>query len=248
MSGFMMRRLVFERLSIISLGAMLLVRTWQLISFGPDSVAGDAAKTAADFYYSLTSIALGVFVLTPLFLVYILSAVRVFNKTSFCSRLKNRESAVYHFALFALMKSLFYSAVTNVSAVIILLAKCFDDVNTVAIIKMATIAIILETLYFLVCALLLFLVFSASKKIHYAAVAVLCYAIWDYVASNIPYYADSLPRFGWQLTQVGVPLTIQEAAQNMLLLIVISALVTFAALVVVRKTDILEARSAESDA
>jgi hypothetical protein len=189
------------------------------------------------YYYRVTPLEMAVFVLVPLYAALSLPEVRMLENVNFCTRLKNRESTVYCYALLVLSQAIVFAAFINVTAVLILLARSSVVFDLAEFVLVSAVSTALGALFFSACALLLLAVYALTKKIQLAAIALFCYAVWDFLSTHIPYYASILPVVGWRLTQFHYPASVFEVSANVLSLFSLIVVLVCANLVIARRRD-----------
>ncbi len=247
MSAYEIKGSFWDRSTAVVIIVILAIRTYQLMTL--DEQYFIIADTDLPSYYvAVTNIALAVFVLVPLFVMYTLPAIHTTENIYYRIRLKSRESIIYRFLLLSLTKAAFVAVLVNITATMILLIKspALPDLAQIALSAAAT--TILEILFFLVCAQLLLVVFALTGRIQIASIVVGVYVIGDFVADHIPFLAGSLPYTGWHLTEISLPPSLLGLAQSMLPLLLLISLLSYANLLVIRNRDLFLSNEAQRDA
>lgn len=238
MKSLLVKSELVNRLSLAVLAAFAAVRLYQFATADGQSFESGNADLGECFAIA-THISLAVFVLVPLFIVYMVPSLRVFSQITCCTRFPNRERLVVHFLSSAFLKSLLFAFAVNCTAVLVLYAKCpvSFDFSDVAIVAMTS--LVLETLFFLACSLLMLAAYLLTSAIGLAAIAVFCYAIWDFVVANTP-FVPSQVVIGWHLTQIVYPAPLPVLFVNLAFLAALSVAFACVCFLLVRNRDFIE--------
>lgn len=241
------RYLLFNRVTAGVTLVLVGIRVYQLVTLNTESFASAAGNPAASFY-TVTNISLATFVFVPLYAFYLLPSLRLVKNTSYLIRNKTRESCVYSFLLLVVVQSILFALVISISGALVTLMKAPAGMQLGSVVAIAGAAAILEACFFAVCALVLYAAYWCTGGIQGALIAVLCYAIWDFLSDHIPLYAGTLPVVGWHVTEVGFPLEPFGFVRNVLLLLSLVACFTCVSLVAIHRCDLIHSRKAENDA
>lgn len=247
MSAYQIKKLLFNRMTVVVGLIVVAVRAYQVVTLNL-KIFDTTTPSLSNFYFNITTINIAVFILVPLFSVFMLPGVRLLQNDSCAIRLKNRESSVYRYLLLALAKGGLLAFLVNVSGVIILLATCPLALDLMDVALLAFITMALETLFFMICALLVLTVFLLVKNIQIAVIALFCYALWDFLSDHIAFLASLLPVIGWHLTEVSYPVSFFGISEKVLPLIVLVALFVCASVMIVGRKDLVQISEVERDA
>ncbi|MDR3136859.1 MAG: hypothetical protein LBU07_05570 [Coriobacteriales bacterium] len=240
MSAYQLKCFLINRLTIIVVVAIALIQVYRFATYdalrfhveNPDPFA---------FYFLVTPIEMIIFVMVPLYTIFSIPAIHMLENANFCTRLKNRENTVYRYSLLVFLQAVIFAIFINIMSLLILLIKSplVFDLTVIAFISLAT--IVLDTLFFSICALLLLAVYALTKKIQLAALVLFCYAIWDFLIDHIPGYVGILPTIGWRLTEIQCPASLYDVFVKALPLLSLTALLIWINLLVARHRDFARA-------
>jgi hypothetical protein len=194
-----------------------------------------ASVAIQDLYLAITPISLATFLLAPLFVLPLTKIVAAFTNFVLAIRVKTSFSLTTCYCFFVFLAALAYVLIVNVTAFALMFVL---GVIPFTYSLQIPITLLCQTLFYEICALLFYLVFSLARKSFVAYILLLCYIVWDYMTFFIP---AKLPMIGWGLTQFSVQeLNYAQVTSNLSFLVFITEALIILNLFVNRKQEYIE--------
>lgn len=232
MSAFLLK----SKSALFAVVALCLCRFFEYFSLAPMMAT---AQTPLEGLQAINNIAFASFVAVPLFGIVVSRSATVLFNTGVVVLHGTRSALSLRFLSGACVEALAYSIIFGATA---LPLQFFSFGIGFDSLPLLLASLVLQTVFFLVCALLFSLIFMTTRLTALSYCAVILYGLWDFMALNV--VGGGVPFIGWAHTLVQIPFEPADAVSKAAFLLAVASVLFLAIAVIVRQVDFLAKRGA----
>jgi hypothetical protein len=185
-------------------------------------------------YGMYNGVLLAAFIFVPLFCFLLIQPASFLMSNNVAVLCLSRTSFALRHLGCAIQQSVFYAVILNITTLpLVMLSFSL----TPEFLLYVLISALLQTLFFVVCALLFFAVSLATRMAYVAFIVVAIYGLWDFMAGLVP--GGGVPFIGWDKTVLYLPVITTDVLLGCLYFVVPLALLSLALIMASKRRDFL---------